>query len=195
MHFWTETQKDFLRANYPTYSRKELLDLFNQHFGLDIQLNQLVACLKNHKITSGRGGHFVKGQTAWNKGMKGLQLGGEKGWFKKGQTPINHRPVGSERITVDGYIEIKIAEPNKWALKHKHIWEQANGKVPAKHCLVFLDSDKQNVSLDNLALISRAQLVRLNQNDLIYNDPELTKSGILLTKYLTTVNSKLREVE
>ena len=50
MHYWTESQKDFLRVNYPTHSRKELLDLFNQHFGLDVQMNQLVACLKNHKI-------------------------------------------------------------------------------------------------------------------------------------------------
>ena len=27
--------------------------------------------------------------------------------FKKGDKPGNHRKVGSERITVDGYIEIK----------------------------------------------------------------------------------------
>ena len=28
--------------------------------------------------------------------------------FKKGNVPANHRPIGSERITVDGFVEIKV---------------------------------------------------------------------------------------
>ena len=39
--------------------------------------------------------------------------------FKKGHVPKNHKPVGYERITRDGYIEVKTAEPNVFELKHR----------------------------------------------------------------------------
>ncbi len=50
--------------------------------------------------------------------MKGIVFkGSEKGWFEKGHISKNHKPIGSERINVAGYIEIKTAEPNKWELR------------------------------------------------------------------------------
>ena len=45
--------------------------------------------------------------------------------FAKGNVPPNHRPVGSERISKDGYIEVKVAEPNKWRLKQRVVYEEA----------------------------------------------------------------------
>ncbi len=37
--------------------------------------------------------------------------------FAKGNVPPNHRPVGSERISKDGYIEVKVAEPKQVEIK------------------------------------------------------------------------------
>ena len=48
----------------------------------------------------------------------------KKQHLKKGNRPHNYRPVGSERITVDGFIEIKVADPNKWDLKSRVIYQE-----------------------------------------------------------------------
>jgi hypothetical protein len=94
-------------------------------------------------------------------------------------------------VSKDGYIEIKVADPRKWRLKHNVIWEEVNGKVPKGHCLIFLDGNKQNIALENLQLITRKQLVRLNQNHLISDNPELTKTGLIIAD----IHSKIGELK
>ena len=113
--------------------------------------------------------------------------------FKKGQAPINHRPVGSERINVYGYIEIKIKEPSTWALKHRVIWEQQNGHIPKGHVIIFLDCDKSNLNIENLAMIQQAQLTMLNKFDLIKTDPELTKTSINLASLILKTHSRIKK--
>ena len=61
------------------------------------------------------------------------------------------------------YLHIKIAEPNKWQMLHSYIWETKHGKIPKGHCVIFKDKNTLNVSLKNLMLVSRSELVRLNQ--------------------------------
>lgn len=78
--------------------------------------------------------------------------------FKPGNKPKNYRPVGSERISRDGYIEVKVKEGLfGWALKHRIIWEEARGKVPKGYCLMFKDGNKLNCELDNLELVTMAE--------------------------------------
>ncbi|MDF2790834.1 MAG: Phage protein [Neobacillus sp.] len=193
-HKFTHEQLEFLRNNTVGRSKQNLTELFNKHFNLSLIERQINACCKNHKLPpSGFNGRFAKGQGAWNKGMKGINFGGENGkktQFKKGQVPLNYRPVGSERVNVDGYIEIKVADPYKWRLKHAVIWEETNGPVPNGHCVIFLDGNKLNVSLENMQLITRKQLVRLNQNHLIFNDPELTKTGVIIADIYTKIGER-----
>ncbi len=193
-HKFTPEQLQFLRNHVVGCSKQDLTNIFNQHFNLTLSERQIVACCKNHKLPhSGLDGHFKKGQAAWNKGMKGINFGGENGkktQFKKGQIPVNYRPVGSERVNVDGYIEIKVADPGTWRLKHNVIWEKANGPLPKGHCVIFLDGDKLNVDLKNLQLITRNQLARLNQRHLIFNDPELTKTGIIIADIYTKIGER-----
>lgn len=61
------------------------------------------------------------------------------------------------------YMRIKIAEPNKWQMLHAYIWEHKHGEIPKGHCVIFKDKNTLNTRLDNLMLISRVELVRLNQ--------------------------------
>lgn len=91
--------------------------------------------------------------------------------FKKGNMPANHRDVGSERINKDGYIEVKVAEPNKWKAKHRVIWEEANGPVEKGYNVQFKDGNRLNVSLDNLYLISRQRQLK-EQNSLMARYPK-----------------------
>ena len=91
--------------------------------------------------------------------------------FRKGHAPVNHKPVGSERVNVDGYVEVKVAEPNRWRLKHRVVWEAENGEIPPGHNVQFKDGNPLNVSPDNLYLISRSEQLR-TQNSLIARYPK-----------------------
>lgn len=102
--------------------------------------------------------------------------------FKKGQQPINHRPVGSERITRDGYVEIKVAEPNVWKLRHRYIWEMERGEVPTGYKLVSLNGDKTTTDINNMILVTNDEMLYMNNNALCFKVPELTKAGALVAK-------------
>lgn len=102
---------------------------------------------------------FTKGHVPDNKGKKMSSEQYTKcqpTMFKKGLKPHNHREVGSERINVDGYREIKVAEPGKWMLKHRVIWEQVNGPIPKGHNVQFKNHDPLDCRIDNLYLISKS---------------------------------------
>lgn len=94
--------------------------------------------------------------------------------------PVNYRPVGSERVNVDDYVEIKVADPRTWVGKHTFIWEEHNGPVPKGYVVIFGDGDRRNFDPDNLILVSRKQLVRLNQKGLIQNNADLTRTAVIM---------------
>lgn len=117
---------------------------------------------------------FQKGQIPANKGKKMPSEVYERcapTMFKKGNKPANHKPVGSERVNIYGYIEIKVAEPNKWKLKHRLLWEEAHGPIPPGHIVSFRNGNGQDVRLENLRLISRAEQLK-NENSLTARYPE-----------------------
>ena len=74
-------------------------------------------------------------------------------------------------------MRIKIAEPNEWKMLHAYIWEHKHGKIPKGYCVIFKDKNTLNMSLDNLMLVSRNELVRLNQK---YSDIDKSLKEIAL---------------
>ncbi|MCY7895122.1 HNH endonuclease [Bacillus vallismortis] len=191
-HRYSAEEKEFIKNNVKGRSNDELLKMFNDRFVLNLTKSQIAAFKKNNRLSSGLDGRFKPGHIPFNKGKKGLMCGGKETQFKKGQRALNYRPVGSERVSVDGYIEIKVADPGKWRMKHLVLWEEANGPIPKGHCLLFLDGNKLNVSLDNLQLITRSQLVRMNQNGLISTDADLTKTGVIVAVILSKIGERKR---
>jgi hypothetical protein len=176
---YSQEEHDFILQHYLGRDNQELTNMFNAHFGTDVKCSQIKSYKNNRKWDSGLTGHYEKGSIPANKGTKGLTSANRTS-FKKGNRPANYRPVGSERLSKDGYLEVKIADPNKWRLKHLVIWEEANGPLPKGHCVIFLDSNKQNLALENLRLITRNQLARLNQNHLITDNADFTETGIII---------------
>lgn len=144
-----------------------LADLFNQKFNTNITSRTIKSYKANNKLNSGLTSKFRKGQTPHNKGKKMPKEVYEKvkhTMFAKGNVPPNHRPVGSERISKDGYIEVKVAEPNKWRLKQRVVYEETKGKIPEGCPIIFLDGNKRNFEIDNLRCITRSELLYLNCN-------------------------------
>lgn len=190
---YTVEMVNFVKDNIAGVSYKDMTDKFNVEFGTSISVTQMSSFLKRNNIKNGRDMTFRKGHKTHNKGKKGVYYKGcEKTWFQKGHTPKNHRPVGSERISKDGYIEVKVSEPNVWTQKHKLIYELHFGQVPKGNVVVFLDGNKRNLDIGNLKMISRAELARMNQSKLFYDDAELTKTGIVVAKLLTAKGNARR---
>lgn len=196
VHHYTLEEQQFFKTFVPGHSYKEIQEAFVELFGWDISISQIRGCIRRYKLNTGRSGYYCKGKQSQFKGMKGLRIpGSEKGWFKKGNIPHNHKPIGSERIRSDGYIEVKIAEPNKWRLKHVFVWENNNGTVPNDSCVIFLDGNKQNIDLNNLLLIKRKTLVRMNQKGLFYNDPEHTLAGVKIAEISNAIGDARRKIK
>ena len=172
-HKYTQEEREWLKENAVGVSFRELTQKFNDTFNADVNHNALEQQVHKLGVCNGLvGGQFQKGHVPFNKGMKKYWVGGEETQFKKGHIPFNHRPVGSERIVKNGYIEIKVAEPNKWRLKHHLVWEKVNGAIPKGHHLTFADGNKLNLALDNLVLVSNRQSLTLHRQNLKYANRE-----------------------
>lgn len=189
-HKWTDEEKEYLASIVKGSTYEEITKQMNDKFEYNFSKEQIKGMMYRNKLTTGTVGYFKKGSIPWNKGLKGY-MGANKTSFKKGTIPPQYRPVGSERITKDGYIEIKVEDPNKWELKHRVIWEQHHGEIQKGHAIIFADGDKSNLDIDNLLLVSRKQLLFMNRNNLITENKDFTKIGV----NIANVMIKLSEIE
>lgn len=179
---YTPEQLEFIEQGYKDLTLRRLTIAVNKKFNTCFTENQIRGCTRNHNFKSGRTGHFEQGQESWNKGKKGLQLGGEAGWFKPGLMPINHRPVGSERVNIYGYVEVKIAEPNVWDLKHRVVWVKHNSPISQDDLVQFKDNNSLNCSIDNLFISTKAINGSMNRTGYCKLTGELKETAVTLTK-------------
>lgn len=188
VHRYTAEQLTFLKGAYVSMSRRSVTKSFNARFGIVLSEAQISACLKNHRIHSGRAGFFVKGHTPWNHGKKGCTAP-NSGQFKSGHMPRNKRRLWSERICRDGYIEISVPErnphtgaPTRFRQKHVWLWEMENGPVPKGHALAFKDGNRLNCVIENLMMVTRSELLCLNLHGYNGTKGELKPSVLALAK-------------
>ena len=152
-HFATEIAPVLGRSVTSVHNKARLLDLKCS----PDKIRRSGMMSSNHPNTIAA--RFPKGHIPGNKGKKmspEVYSKVAKTMFKKGRTPHNHREVGSERINKDGYIEIKVAEPNRWKPKHRIVWEQAHGAIPKGYNVQFKNHNTLDCRIENLYLISKA---------------------------------------
>lgn len=184
-HRYTPEQIAYLQR-HATIAREWLAKSFNNHFGTRLSGSAILGTCKRHGIKTGQSGRFFKGQTAWNKGVKGSTPGSHTS-FKPGNRPHTWRPVGTEVVeSKGGYIKVKIAEPRTWIFKHILVWQQHHGPLPPGKVVIFADGNKRNFSPENLVAIERRELLFLNRKSLITPDGDLTRVAITLAKVATT---------
>ena len=188
-HIWSDEEKQYLAEITPGRGYKEIQSMMSCKFGFDYTRHQIKGAITRNKLNTGRTGRFEKGRATWNKGTKGLTKANVTS-FKKGQKPHNYKPLGSERITKDGYCEIKVSDTGRrWKSKHLVVYEKHHGKVPRGSVVIFLDGDKRNFDIDNLHLVTRNQLAMLNKNSLIQKDAELTKTAINVVDLMKKISA------
>ncbi len=112
----------------------------------------------------GNKGSFKSGNVPWNKNKKGIHLSPETE-FKPGHN------VGKDSNFWKGGIQKPksdcthlYAGPNKRVRRPKHVYECHKGKIPNGWCVIHLDKDKDNDDIENLIIVPRGILMRLNSN-------------------------------
>lgn len=210
-HYTTEDDIAYVKEHYATMSAQEIAEARDmskttvsciaQNLGLRksrewiAERARLRSSDPNH---GGRVSRFKPGNVPVCKGKKieewmtpeGI-ANSAKTRFQKGNKPANHRPVGSERLNVDGYIEVKIGEGMRWRHKQLVVWEQMNGKVPEGHIVSFKDGNPQNCDISNLYLTTRAEQLRKNG---VHSYPDDVREIIhmrgVLKRYINTQKRK-----
>lgn len=191
-HKYTKLEDQYLIENVKGITLKELTNKFNKQFSLDLSEGAIANRKVKLGIQSGIvGGQFQKGQESWNKGKKMSPSQYKKAaptMFKKGNIPANRRPIGSERVdNRDGSILIKVQDGHlqkNWMSKSRYVYEQAYGKIPKGHKIIFADGNNRNFNLDNLILVSNAEELIMNKRKLMSKDAEFTKTGAIIAKVL-----------
>lgn len=182
---WTPAELEILRTHYPHKRTEHLLPMLPGRTVKTIQqkaacsgwkkTREFIADMAREAMSNpdhpARRTRFVPGGTSWNAGIS-FTAGGRspETRFKKGNRSGRanelHKPVGSERLSKDGYLERKINEDmpfqRRWRAVHLIEWEARHGPLPAGHALVFRDGDKTNRQPENLELVTRAELMRRN---------------------------------
>lgn len=172
---------------------------FNAKFGRDVSAKNLHALRKRKGWKTGRTGCFPKGNVPHNTGKPcapgrgGNHPNARKTQFRKGHGRSGiaakvYRPVGTERLCKDGYLERKIHDGmplhSRWRAVHLIEWESVNGPVPKGHALKCLDGNRLNIDPTNWEAIPRALLPRLaggpRKTKIAYDDaPDELKPAIL----------------
>lgn len=181
---WSRADDALIRQWYPhdrTAAIAEMLgcsvaSIYNRAHKLGLHksaayLASPAACRTNGR--QGIGSRFPKGHVPMNKGLR------RPGWgpgrmketqFKRGErrgvAVELYKPIGTERVSKDGYMERKVNDwmplQRRWRAVHLLLWEAANGPLPKGHAIAFRNGDKTDIRLDNLECIPRAELMARN---------------------------------
>lgn len=147
----------------------------------------------------GKSGRFTKGLKPWNKGAH-FTPGGRsaetrfKAGNRTGKAAQLYQPIGTERITKDGYRQRKVNDDmpihRRWQLVQRLVWEEHRGPIPDGHVVTFIDGDKLNCEIDNLTLVSRQELMSRNT---VHNLPEDLRQVVQLKGALVRQINKRSE--
>lgn len=158
----TWSQARFVVETYPNSTAKGTAEALNRRFGTAFEVGQIV--------------NWISDRNRRHPTSRKLHAGGD-GKFTKGHNgyPVHNRAeigeIRPNRMTRGGWqMMIKVAQQHPytghrgWMKPLKlHNWEQARGPVPKGHAVLLIDGDWRHCDVDNLALVTRAELARLNQ--------------------------------
>ena len=176
--FFTPKEDQYLRDNYLTIPAKTMSKNLGRSESGARQRMKLLGLAIPLEVTLKfqEGSRFKKGLVPPNKGRKQSEYmtpeaieRTKASRFKKGIIPHNTKFDGAERISQDGYIEIRISL-GKYVHKHRYEWEKVNGSIPKDLILVCKTDNKLNCHPDNWELITRVENMNRNSGPLNLTD-------------------------
>jgi hypothetical protein len=144
----------------------DLVLLINKHFDTDLTYKQVRAIMYYNRLCSKKKGNHTD------------------------------KPLFSEIINVRGDVMIKIknngTQAQNWKKKSIWLWEQENGKLPECYKIIFLDKNKSNCVIENLACVPEAVIGCMVRNNLYFTDAEFTKTGIAIARHKIAINKAIK---
>ena len=90
---------------------------------------------------------------------------------------IKH-PIGTEsNPDKNGLVRIKIND-KQWVYKQRYIYEQHYGKIPKGYKVIFLNGDKTDYDINNLAIAPYKDILYIYGNNLNSSDREVTRLSL-----------------
>lgn len=182
-------QDDFLKANAPLMSRKELTERFNEKFGTNKGVRAIKSYCNNRGYNSSSDGRFHDGNVSWQTGLRGED-------FKSHYTEESYqrmrraveeakktRKIGDE-IVVDGVpwivtsLDYGVPFHERRQPKRRVVWEQLHGAIPKDHCIICLDGNPMNCDPSNLYCMPTCFRPILAKNKWWFGNAELTLAAI-----------------
>lgn len=197
--FWTNHEVELLMSRYADEPSAVIAECLGRPVAAIQSKAKLLGLKKSEAFMSsplsgrldgvrGTATRFQKGAPSWNKGKQFQSSGrSEETQFKPGGLPHNHVPIGTEVMATEGYLKIKVDEPNKWEWTHRRNWEAAHGPIPKGMALIFKNGDRMNCDVDNLELVTRSELMR--RNSIQRYPPEIKDAIRLLGKLKRTIEA------
>lgn len=203
-HKWLEKEDQFLINNIDGTPRKKIVEMINKEFDLDLSFGQVKTRLKKLGLKNNIDMTYKKGLIPYTKGLtwddflsKEAQASSRTTTFKKGNRPLNWKPVGSiRRDKKDGYMLIKVKDPNTWRPLHYVKWEKVHGPVPKDKRFIFLDGDRSNCSIENLRLVDYSIGAIMNKQGLYtVGCSELQELGLATAELISKTYSLDKETK
>ena len=185
--------KRLRRSPSSVYARAGTLGLSKS----DTYLASPHACRLRRGDGIGAHARFKPGHEPWNKG-RSYAAGGRspETRFKAGNRPQTWVPVGTLAEDADGYLKRKVRDDaprgisrKNWVFVHRELWEKHQGPIPPGHSVVFRNGDKKDIRIENLELVTRAELLARNT---IHN---LLKPLAQAIQLKGAIKRKLRRIE
>ena len=169
-HTWTNEQIEYLKKIAEGTPRKEIVKKLNDKFDLNLTILQVRDCMNGRGIRNNIDKRFS------------AESGGNRCQQEK--------PIGTISKWECGYTRIKTGD-NEWEFIQRYVWRKHYGEIPKGYSVIFLDGNLDNFDIDNLALVSRHELMKYNSMRLKSNDIELNKTAVNLAKLIV----KVKEIE
>lgn len=198
-HIYPPEVNEFIMEHYKGTGYQQMADMLNEHFGTEYTKNHVKQRYQTLKLDSGLNGRFEKGHVPWSAGKKwdeympkASQENSRKTCYKKGNMPVDHKPVGTISIRSQhgnkdprdnrNVYYIKTKEPRTWQPLHRYNWEQAYGEIPKGSVVVFVNGDSLDPRVENLAILPRSLWSVMNHIGVKYTCREEFDAAVLLAK-------------
>lgn len=188
---WSESDREVLRRTYADFPTENIARTLGRTVGQVCQQAQALGLRKSAEYIArtarertmqpdhgSSATRFQPGIVPANKGLR------RPGWaagemartqFKPGRPAHechNYIPIGSLRLSKDGYLERKvtdepsIAPARRWVAEHRLVWQAAHGQIPKGCAITFragqFTADLNQITVDRLECVTRAELMRRN---------------------------------
>jgi hypothetical protein len=196
-------EDQFIKDHYLSLPSCEIGRLLDRQGPTIRQRYELLGLQVPAKIKRGfyKDAGFKKGNVPHNKGKRQTEWMTKEGMarlhatqYQKGNRPWHtHNPLDIVKWEKEGKAVLVIyLDVNKRMPLQRYIWEQNNGAIPRGHKIVFKDRNPFNCNLDNLEIVSDAEL--MIRNSALRFGPEIFKIIQLRGALNRQINKRLKQL-